>query len=133
MLHTLRQVVNDDEKWRSILRGLNEEFYHQTVYSEQIENYMAEKSGLKLDAFFDQYLRDTRVPILEYKLVGKQLYYRWNNCVDDFDMPVQISLNGGDMWLQPTIGWDIIDFEVELNSLVVDPDYYVGAMNITGK
>ena len=29
MLHTLRQLIEDDEKWRQILRGLNSEFYHQ--------------------------------------------------------------------------------------------------------
>lgn len=133
MLHTLRQIINDDEKWRSILRGLNEEFYHQTVYSEQIENYISRQSGMNLKPFFDQYLRDIRIPVLEYKLKGKQLYYRWNNSVDDFDMPVQISLNGDELWLKPTTGWATIDFEVELNSLEVDPDYYVGVLNITGE
>ena len=98
----------------------------------RLKTIWLKSQGLDLGAFFDQYLRDVRIPILEYKLVGKQLYYRWNNCVDDFDMPVQISLNGGDIWIKPTIGWDIIDFEVELNSLVVDPDYYVGVLNVTG-
>lgn len=45
MLHTIRQMVDDDRQWRSILRGLNEEFFHQTVHTTQIENYMIHKSG----------------------------------------------------------------------------------------
>ncbi len=66
MLHTLRQIVNDDEKWRSILRGLNKDFYHQVVKGSQIENYMIDKTGMKLKPFFDQYLRDVRIPVFEY-------------------------------------------------------------------
>ena len=31
LLHTLRQLVNNDEKWRGILRKMNAVFYHQTV------------------------------------------------------------------------------------------------------
>ena len=42
VLHTLRQIANDDEKWRMILRGLNKKFYHQTVESKQIEDYISE-------------------------------------------------------------------------------------------
>jgi aminopeptidase N len=52
MLHTLRQIINDDEKWRSILRGLNKTFFHQTVTSQQVENYIAEQAGLELDYFW---------------------------------------------------------------------------------
>src|SRR3546814_5169616 len=35
MLHTLRQLFRNDEKWRQVLRGLNRDFYHQTVRSEE--------------------------------------------------------------------------------------------------
>ena len=39
-LHTLRQLIEDDELWRSILRGLNHDFRHQTVSSKQVEEYI---------------------------------------------------------------------------------------------
>ncbi|MGB6269027.1 MAG: M1 family metallopeptidase, partial [Olleya sp.] len=68
MLHTLRQLVNDDKKWREILRGLNSEFYHQTVNTKQIEDYIAKASNLELEGFFNQYLRTTKIPVLEYKI-----------------------------------------------------------------
>src|SRR5690606_5380129 len=54
-LHTLRQVIDDDEKWRAILTGLNTEFHHKTVTSADVENYIGQHSGLDLNGFFDQY------------------------------------------------------------------------------
>jgi aminopeptidase N len=101
MLHTLRQIIDDDEKWRSILRGLNETFYHQTVTSQQVENYIAEQAGLELDYFFDQYLRDVRIPILEYYVKDKKLFYRWGNCVSGFRMPVKVTIGEKEHWLKP--------------------------------
>ena len=59
MLHTIRQLVNNDEKWRGILRGMNKTFYHQTVEGKQIEAFMSQQSGMNLQPVFDQYLRDT--------------------------------------------------------------------------
>ena len=82
MLHTLRQIVNDDEKWRGILRGLNKDFYHQVVKGSQIENYFRKKR-INLKPFFDQYLRDIRIPVFEYFVKGNKLTFRWNNCVRD--------------------------------------------------
>ena len=52
MLHTIRQIINDDKKWRSILRGLNKTFYHKTVSTQQIEHYISEKAGIDLQKVF---------------------------------------------------------------------------------
>ncbi|WP_373072250.1 M1 family metallopeptidase, partial [Zeaxanthinibacter enoshimensis] len=81
MLHTLRQLLEDDELWRSILRGLNEEFYHQTVTTQQIENYLSRRTGKDLSAFFDQYLRTTDIPVLQYELKGNNIRYRYTDIV----------------------------------------------------
>ncbi|PKV75216.1 M1 family metallopeptidase [Pontibacter ramchanderi] len=125
MLHTLRQVVNDDEKWRGILRGLNKDFYHQTVTTEQIENYLSQNTGRDLSRFFDQYLRDTRIPTLEYRLEKKKLTYRWANAVDGFDMPVKVYLNGEEQWLEPTTDWKEIKKVKAGTKLTIDPNFYV--------
>ena len=82
MLHTIRQIVNDDEKWRGILRGLNSTFYHQTVTTKQIEDYLTAQSGVDLTTVFNQYLRDTRIPTLEYFFKDNNLGFRWTNCVE---------------------------------------------------
>ena len=126
MLHTLRQVVNDDEKWRSILRNMNRDFYHQTVTSRQIEAYLSRQAGRGLSAFFDQYLRTTMIPALEYRAEGKKLRYRWSNCVDGFDMPVKVLLDGKEQWLEPVAGkWKQQKMAGSLNSLVLDRNFYV--------
>ncbi len=105
MLHTLRQLLEDDEKWRQILRGLNSEFYHQTVTTQQIENYLSEQTGIDLTAFFNQYLRTIKIPILEYKLEKDTISYRYTDVVEDFDMPVRIFLDENVHWLFPTSEW----------------------------
>ena len=105
MLHTLRQLVEDDEKWRSILRGINKTFYHQTVTSKEIEDYLSRESGKDLGAFFNQYLRDTRIPNLEYKITDDGLAYRYSNCVEGFDMPLNVIIDGKQQWIFPTEKW----------------------------
>lgn len=133
MLHTLRQVVNDDALWRGVLRGLNKDFYHQTVTTEEVEGYIADKTNLELQAFFDQYLRDYRVPILEYHIKEGELYMRWTNCVEEFDMPVKIIVdNVQETWLKPTTIWNKAQLDTSIESIVVVPDFYVASMNVTG-
>jgi len=133
MLHTLRQWVGNDQTWRSILRGLNETFYHQTVTSAQIETYMAEKAGLNLDAFFDQYVRDTRIPVLEYFIKDDGLHYRWTQTVKGFAMPVEASLNGEPIKLSPTNSWKTFKGEIPVEPFSLDPNTYVTSFNLTGK
>ena len=101
ILHTLRQITNDDEKWRSILRGLGEEFYHETVTTKQIEEYISTKMGVDLTSFFDQYLRDSRIPTLEYVINNKKVSFRWINCISSFTMPVKVFINGTETWITP--------------------------------
>ena len=125
MLHTIRQLVNNDEKWRGILRGMNKTFYHQTVDGKQIEAFMSQQSGMNLQPVFDQYLRDTRIPTLEYRIKGKTLEYRWTNCVAGFDMPLEVCLddNGPTQRLKPTTAWQ--KMTTAGKALTADADYYV--------
>ncbi|WP_374504692.1 M1 family metallopeptidase [Flavobacterium sp.] len=131
MLHTIRQIINNDEKWRQILRGLNSTFYHQTVTTQQIENYISEQAGIDLTPVFNQYLRDTRVPTLEYYFTEKQLSYRWINCVDGFTMPVQVDLSGESLQIQPTKEWKVITVSNANSKLTIDANYYVAELNST--
>jgi aminopeptidase N len=105
LLHTIRQVINDDELFRNILRGLNKDFYHKTVDSKDVEDYFSKKSGKDLSKIFDQYLRTTQIPVLEYKLSEEAISYRWTNCIDGFNMPVKIKDQKGGIALSPTTSW----------------------------
>lgn len=133
MLHTIRQIVCDDEKWRDILRGMNRDFYHQVVKGSQIENYLSEKTGRNLKPFFDQYLRDIRIPVFEYYIKGTKLNFRWNNCVAGFNMPLKIYVSGIEKKIEPTTRFTSVDLGVSNAVIVVDPNYYVAALNMTGK
>nr|WP_235941982.1 M1 family metallopeptidase [Pontibacter fetidus] len=125
MLHTLRQIVNNDEKWRSILRGLNKDFYHQTVTTQQIEDYLSQHIGRDLSPIFDQYLRDVRIPKLEYQVEGKKLKYRWSNTVPDFNMPVKVYVNGKATWLEPTTTWKELKGIKKNATVKTDPNFYI--------
>lgn len=131
MLHTIRQILNDDEKWRNILRGLNSTFYHQTVTTKQIEDYLTKEVGVDLSTVFNQYLRDTRIPTLEYYFKGGYLGYRWSNCVSGFNMPVKVTINGKDMWLKPKTDWEQQAITVENPKLEIDKNFYVAGFDIT--
>ena len=131
MLHTIRQILNNDAKWKSILRGLNKTFYHQTVTTKQIEDYMSSETGLDLNKIFNQYLRTTQIPTFEYFFKEGYLEYRWSNCVEKFNMPLKVNLNGVETWLKPTQEWKVEKLTTQKSTLLVDKDFYVASFNIT--
>ena len=125
MIHTLRTWMNNDEKFRQMLRGLNKEFYHQTVTTEQIENYIAKFSGLNLNTFFNQYLRTIKVPTLELKQNGNKVEYRYTNVVDGFTMPLR--LKDSDVTINPTTNWQTINNSTITKAIdvTINPNYYI--------
>ncbi|TDQ19045.1 peptidase M1-like protein [Algoriphagus boseongensis] len=126
LLNMLREILNDDEKWRGILRGLNKEFYHQTVNTKQVESYISQAFGIDLTPIFDQYLRDVRIPILEYYYSDEQtLNYRWINCLPSFTMPVDVEIGGEKMRLSAKTRWSQLQVK-ECADIKLDLDYYVG-------
>jgi aminopeptidase N len=131
MLHTIRQIVNSDEKWRAILRGLNSTFYHQTVNTKQIEDYLTAAAAVDFSKVFNQYLRDTRVPTLEYYFKGSTLGFRWTNCVSGFNMPVKVTLDGKEKWLKPETTWERETITAENPKLEIDKNFYVAGFDIT--
>ena len=129
MLNTIRQIVNDDEKWRKILRGLNSTFYHQTVTTKQIEEYISQQAGIDLSTVFNQYLRDTRIPTFEYYFKDGYLNYRWMNCVPGFAMSMKVTVNGQEVVLQPTTEWKLKPTNATNSQLEINPNYYVSVLN----
>ena len=128
LLHTLRQIAKDDEIWRMILRGLNSEFYHQTVDTKQIEEYITSKIGFDLTTFFDQYLRDIRIPNLEYSISNGILTYRWIDVIENFTMPLEIEVLGKNIWIYPTT--DKKSLEINSDKIKIDRNYYVKSLKI---
>jgi aminopeptidase N len=127
VLHTIRQVVNNDSLWRATLRGLNATFYHQTVTTAQIESYMSAHTGVDLSKIFDQYLRTTKVPVFEYSIEGNELKYRWTNVVPGFAMPLRVTLSDAKYgWITPTAEWQTAPVKLDAPAaFTVDENFYV--------
>lgn len=127
MLHTIRQLVGNDERWRGILRGLNSTFWHQTVSGKQVEDYISRESGIDLSTVFAQYLTTTKIPLLEFQLSGTTLRYRWADVVPGFSMSVPITVSDSTYRVvHPTTEWQSLS--VTLSSAAAfhaDRNYYV--------
>ena len=133
MLLTIRQVVDNDSTWRSLLRGLNQTFRHQTVSGRQVEDYISRQAGVDLSRIFAQYLTTTWVPVLEYKIAGKTLTYRWSNVVPEFDMPVRVTLTDKQPYtrIRPTVAWQTAKLHLKHpEGFRVDERFYVTAKNV---
>lgn len=131
MLQTIRHSINDDEKFRNILRGLNKTFYHQTVTTQQIENYISQQSGVNFNKVFDQYLRTTQIPTFEYYFSNnnKTLNYRWDSCDAGFNLRLVINKENKTLTLQPTQQWKTLQLDDANENLFdtayIDKNYYI--------
>lgn len=119
LIHTIREVIDDDSVFRNILRGLNKDFYHKTVNSSDIEKYFCKHAKKDLSKIFDQYLRTTKIPVLEYKMKGDRMSYRWTNTVPGFNMPVK--LEDGE-WLHPTMAWKSVTVGTDIFRKGLEPN-----------
>jgi aminopeptidase N len=129
MLHTIRHSIDDDAKFRNILRGLNETFYHKTVGTKEIEDYISRNAGIDFSKVFDQYLRTTKVPKLEFRMVKKGLKYRWTNVVDGFNL--RLKLSSGRI-IQPTTDWKKMKIKngaQPIDAKYLERMYYISVAN----
>ena len=132
LLNMVRTIINDDEKWRNILRGLNKTFYHQTVTYDQIVNYISEQAGINLSPVFDQYLHYKNIPILEFTTRDGKTLCKWTNAdAKGFNMPVRVRVKGGDYkFITPTTRYSPVNLEgATKDNIEVDTfNYYIGVM-----
>ncbi|MBD2767533.1 M1 family metallopeptidase [Hymenobacter sp. BT664] len=132
LLNMLRTIVDNDEKWRQLLRGLSGSFYHQTVTGQQVIDYFNRGSGQDLTRIFDQYLRYANIPTLEIRFENNQALARWVADVPGFDMPVRLRLKGGEyQFIKPTTKFEAIKQlpGATRENLEVDTlNYYIGVL-----
>lgn len=131
VLHNMiRTMIDKDEKWLKILRGLNQVFYHKTVDYNDILGYMSQESGINLDKTFEQYVRRTSIPTLEVIENNPGVFMiRWNSEVEGFDMPVHIfDKDGKRQLINPTDKFKIMRLDgLTRDNFKVDTfNYYIG-------
>ena len=134
MIHLIRQITNDDKKFRDLLLALNKIFYHQTVTTTQVEDYMSAFLKIDLKGIFDQYLRTTKIPLLQYKTDRKKVEYRWTNNVKNLVLPIKISLDKTDnkeQWITPTAKWKKLKVGkwYDGKTFTVNKNFYVFTQN----
>jgi len=125
MIHMMRHIVNDDEKWRQILRGLNKTFWHRTVTTQQVEDYLSEQAGFDFSKVFDQYLRGTDIPVLKYSIEGKTLKYQLEKTVPGLEVPARAKINGKTVSLTLNKSSQSFEFEEEIESFELDRNFYI--------
>ena len=130
IINMIRAVIDDDKKFREILRGLNKAFYHQTVTTQQIENYISQNAKKDLSKVFDQYLRTKDIPILEYKIDNHNVSYRWDSTIAGFNLPIKVSFgkpSGVEQWIKPTGEWQMLALGdwFDGKTLMLNKNFYV--------
>lgn len=100
LVHTLRFIVNDDEKWWEILKGFSETFARSLVDKNQVIDYFNNATGQNLNAIFNHYLHRADIPVLEVCRKSKTI--RWRNTTADFNLPVQLESRGKSVRLVPS-------------------------------
>jgi aminopeptidase N len=118
ILNMLRTIVDNDNQWRNLLRSISSNFYHQVISSSALEQHMAEELDLTLEPFFDQYLRTAHLPKLVFQRAGNRLRFRFQESIDNFQMPVKIYFNGNSKWINPSTEWQSIRYTAEENPIV---------------
>ncbi|SCY90111.1 M1 family metallopeptidase [Flavobacterium caeni] len=105
MLHTIRHIINDDQKWWKLILDFSNTFKHQIIVHQTVVDFFNAQTGLDLTPVFDQYLRHKNIPTFEWRIKSKKLEYRWVADVSNFDMPVDVIVNGKTVRLKPTTQW----------------------------
>lgn len=137
MIHSIRHAMNDDKKFRAILRGLNKSFWHKTVTTKDVEDYISKQSGFNFQKVFDQYLRTTQIPVLEYYFTpdGKQLNYRYSNCTTGFNLPLVFSKEQQLFKIQPSENWQSVSLKEVEQTFVVPQNleklFYIKTKQVT--
>jgi aminopeptidase N len=98
-LNTLRHVVNNDELWWNSIKAMSDTvFRHSTTDYHEVVHFFEERTGLSLQPIFEQYVKHSEIPILEYsakkKRNGTTLTLRWVTDTENFQMPINLLVEG---------------------------------------
>jgi aminopeptidase N len=130
-LHTLRSVVDDDERWWKLLRDLFQQFKYQNIMTEDLVQFFNARLGRNLTPIFDQYLRRAALPTLELAFNEKEgtLAYRWDAAERSFAMPIKVGKRGQWQTIVPTTDWATMRSPVTKDEFEVATDlFYVNVV-----
>jgi aminopeptidase N len=95
-LHTLRNVVQDDSLWFSVLKTFQQKYGGQTVTTQDFEEHLESLTGRNFEAIFNEYLRADSLPVMRYSIKHKKnrldVYYQWETESNGFDVPMNVCI-----------------------------------------
>jgi aminopeptidase N len=106
LIHTLREIIDNDSLFRDILRGMNRDFALEPTTSSAVEAYWIKRMGMNVQPIFDQYLRTTQIPRLEFRMANGVTQCRWTNCLPTFLMPART--NSSEPWKWISTEWTTV-------------------------
>ncbi|MCP4884982.1 MAG: M1 family metallopeptidase [Flavobacteriales bacterium] len=125
MIHMMRQIIDNDDQFRDLLRDINKTYYHQTLSSEELENYIMEQTGLDLEGFFEQYLKTIKIPEIQYKNKNGVFSYCYKNTVKGFNIPVRFFIDDKEVWLNPSEKWQKLTIPSKDSKVRIDENFYI--------
>lgn len=133
LVHMVRRIMGDDA-FKAMLPGLQRQYRHRIVTSADVEAYMDSCTSEDLRPVFDQYLRTTKVPVLEWGVKDRQLIARWTNCIPGFRMRTGLQLNGRPVAALIGTEWTTISAgKVKRVKLAIDRNWYATARPLTAE
>ena len=125
-LHTLRNVLGDDDKWWALVREVYDTFKYQSIETDDILKLFNKRFGRDLQPVFDQYLRHAQLPLLElvFDDAKQSVSYRWKTDVPGFDMPIRVGERAAWQQISPTTEWQTLSTELGQERFEVATDLY---------
>lgn len=127
MLNTIRHIVNNDSKWWKMLLKYSETFKKQIIKTQDVVDFFNKESGLDLTSVFNQYLRYTTIPELEFRKSGKVIEYKWKAEAPNFSMPIDVMIKGKKIRLEANTSWKVLSENVKSISDIqpIKTDFYI--------
>ncbi len=125
-LHTMRGVMDDDEKWWALVREVYDSFKFKNILTEDMVELFNQRYERDMTAVFDQYLRRADLPTLELAFdeeAGK-VNYRWQATIEGFDMPIRVGDPEAWQTIEPTTEWQSMETELSQADFAVATDLY---------
>jgi aminopeptidase N len=124
MLHTLRNVLDDDAKWLKIIYDFAQDFKGKITKTDEVLEYFERKMQKNVKPIFKQYLQHTQIPTFEYKVENNTLKYRWLADVAEFVMPIVLELGGKLVRLEANTSWQTLPYTGNLEDIKIRTDLF---------
>lgn len=112
ILHTIRNVVDNDSVWFSTLKQFHEDFRLKNTNGEEVFSWFETALGKEVRNIMERYFSNADIPVLEYQtrkfLWMKSVKYRWKKERGNFGLPIEIVDEGRSYKVVPGSKWQKI-------------------------